>query len=165
PPALVSETPVPTRENTRPLSASAPVSSEASYALTQAAKSRISALEQALVDAEGWAGQREATLAKQTQEIVDLNAKIEALQREISTSALLQSADTSTKEKILKEIKEFYAIVERLAGASHQVQKAARALRSMPLSTRQALEIQEQIEDMDKNLNALRVETLGKRPK
>jgi hypothetical protein len=136
---------------------------EAEINISPALRQRAVVLEQALKDAEIWSAQREATIAKQTQEISDLNAKMDALQREISTHDLLQSADAQTRQQLLKEIKSFFEVIERLASAAHHIDKAARQLRGQPLTHRQQLELGQQVESLEQKITALRVEVLNRK--
>jgi hypothetical protein len=124
----------------------------------QALKARIGTLESALQDAETWNGQREATLTRQTQENLDLRAKIDSLTREIEANNLLQHADPATLQNYMKEVKNFVGITERIASARYSLDKAGKSLRGQPLSHRQAQELEQLLEGLSATLNSLRVE-------
>jgi hypothetical protein len=117
-----------------------------SPAVANALKKRQQALEQALTEADIWARQREATIASQTSHIQDLRGQLEALKRENEAQALLQVADEATIANYLKDLKAFYGLQERYAGALHSLESANRQLRSLPLTHRQARELEPLLE-------------------
>ena len=156
-PSLVTEAPVLHHES----NTIAPVSDIS--APLEALRKRQQVLENAVRDAETWGRQREATIAQQTQQIIDMKSQIESLNRELQAAQLLQHGDSSTVQNYLKEIRNFHAIVERLAGAGHHVEKAARSVRSTPLTQRQLIEIEETVESITTHLNGLRTELVNRR--
>jgi ParB-like chromosome segregation protein Spo0J len=125
--------------------------------LANALKKRQEALEHALRDSETWARQREATIASQTGQIHDLRQQLESYKREIEAQTLMQHGDAATMANYLKEIKAFYAVQERLAGAIHQLEKTHAALRSLHLTHRQAMELEQLLEKVAAAHTALRV--------
>lgn len=125
--------------------------------LANALKKRQEALEHALRDSETWARQREATITSQTTQIHDLRQQLESYKREIEAQSLLQHGDAATMANYLKEIKAFYAVQERLAGAIHQLEKTQTAVRSLHLTHRQTLELEQMLEKIAAVHTALRV--------
>jgi ParB-like chromosome segregation protein Spo0J len=125
--------------------------------LANALKKRQEALETALRDSETWARQREATIASQTTQIHDLRQQVESFKREMEAQSLLQHGDSATMANYLKEIKAFYAVQERLAGAIHQLEKTQTAIRSLHLTHRQTLELEQMLEKVASVHTALRV--------
>lgn len=131
--------------------------------LANALKKRQEALETALRDSETWARQREATIVSQTSQIHELRQQVESFKRELEAQSLLQHGDAATMAAYLKEIKAFYAVQERLAGAVHQLEKTQTSLRSMNLTHRQTMELEQMLEKIASVHNALRV-ALVKKP-
>ncbi|MFZ2586563.1 MAG: ParB N-terminal domain-containing protein [Alphaproteobacteria bacterium] len=130
--------------------------------VVQALRNRQTAMETALRDAETWGQQREGVVARQTSEITDLKQQLDALKRELQAHDLLKYGDEATVAGLMKEIKGFYAVVERLAGASYQLDKAHKSLRGQPLSYKQIQEVQTLTDTMEASLSALRVELSSK---
>ena len=130
--------------------------------LVQALRQRQATLETALRDTETWAQQRESVITRQTQEITELKQQLDGLKRELQAHDLLKYGDEATVAGLMKEIKAFYALVERLAGASYQVDKAGKALRGQPLSYRQVHEVQQQVDTLEAALGVIRVELAAK---
>lgn len=126
-------------------------------------KKRQESLENALRDAEIWAKQREATITSQTSQIQDLKTTVESLKRELEAHTLISQADEATLANYLKEIKGFYAILERLTSASYHMEKAAGQVRGLHLSHRQIIELEQILEKIAVAENALRV-SLVKNP-
>lgn len=131
--------------------------------LANALKKRQEALETALRDSETWARQREATITSQTTQIHDLRQQVDSYKRELEAQNLMQHGDAATMANYLKEIKAFYAIQERLAGAIHQLEKTQTSLRSINLTHRQTMELEQMLEKVAAVQNALRV-ALVKKP-
>ncbi len=125
--------------------------------LANALKKRQEALETALRDSETWARQREATIASQTNQIHELRQQLDSYKREIEAQALMQHGDAATMANYLKEIKAFYAVQERLASAIHQLEKTHTSLRSLNLTHRQTIELEQLLEKVDAVHTALRV--------
>lgn len=125
--------------------------------LANALKKRQEALETALRDSETWARQREATITSQTTQIHDLRQQLESFKRELEAQSLLQHGDAATMANYVKEIKAFYAVQERIAGAVHQLEKSQSQLRSMNLTHRQTMELEQLLEKVAAAQNALRV--------
>ena len=121
-------------------------------------KKRQAALEAALADADIWARQREATITSQTAQIQELRGQVDGLKREIEAQALLQVADEATLAGYVKDIKAFYALQERFAAASHQLEAAQRQLRSLSLTHRQSRELEPMLEKIAALHTALRVQ-------
>ncbi len=119
-----------------------------SPAVANALKKRQQALEQALTEADIWARQREATIAGQTSQLHEMRSQLESLKRELEAQALLQVADDATLASYLKEIKAFYSLQERYAAALHHLESANRQLRSLPLTHRQARELEGLLESV-----------------
>lgn len=131
--------------------------------LANALKKRQEALETALRDSETWARQREATIVSQTSQIHDLRQQVDSFKRELEAQNLMQHGDAATMANYLKEIKAFYAVQERIAGAIHQLEKTQTALRSINLTHRQTMELEQMLEKVAAVQNALRV-ALVKKP-
>lgn len=125
--------------------------------VANALKKRQDALELALKDAEIWAKQREATIASQTSTIQDLRQQMESLKRELEAQSLLAHGDQASMAAYLKELKQFYAVQERMAGTVHHLEKTAAQLRSLSLTHRQTLELEQLLEKIAAAQNALRV--------
>ncbi|PZP39328.1 MAG: hypothetical protein DI585_04425 [Pseudomonas fluorescens] len=125
--------------------------------LAAALKKRQEALEHALRDSETWARQREATIASQTGQIHDLRQQVESYKRELEAQSLLQHGDAATMANYLKEIKAFYAVQERLASAIHQLEKTQAQLRSLHLTHRQTVELEQLLEKVAAAHTSLRV--------
>lgn len=130
--------------------------------LVTALRRRNEVLETALKDAETWGQQREATIARQTQDLVDVKSQLDALKREMESHELLKYGDKATTEQFMKEVRQFYAMVERLASAVYHTEKVARQIRGLPLTARQTVELNQQVEQLSTHLNALRVELVTK---
>lgn len=126
--------------------------------LATALKKRQEALETALRDSEIWARQREATITSQTSQIHDLRQQVESYKRELEAQNLLQHGDAATMANYLKEMKAFYAVQERLAGAIHQLEKTQTAVRSLNLTHRQTVELEQLLEKVASLQTALRVQ-------
>jgi hypothetical protein len=133
-------------------------------AVANLVKKRQAALEAALADADIWARQREATIATQTAQIQELRQQTEGLKREIEAQSLLQVADEETLAGYLKELKAFYAIQERFAAASHQLEAAGRQLRSVHLTHRQTRELEPMLEKIAAAHTQLRVQLVKTTP-
>ena len=125
--------------------------------LAGALKKRQEALETALRDSETWARQREATISSQTTQIHDLRQQLESFKRELEAQALMQHGDAATMANYVKEVKAFYAVQERLAGAVHQLEKTHTQLRSLNLTHRQTMELEQMLEKVAAAHTALRV--------
>jgi ParB-like chromosome segregation protein Spo0J len=125
--------------------------------VTNAIRKRQEVLEFALKDAEIWAKQREATIASQTGTIQELRQQIEGLKRELEAQSLLAHGDQASMASYVKELKQFYAIQERMVTATHHLEKASGQLRSISLTHRQTLELEQQLEKVDEARTALRV--------
>lgn len=130
----------------------------ASAAVVQALRQRQSTLETALRDAETWGQQREAIVTRQTQELTELRQQVDGLKRELQAHDLMKFGDEATVAGLMKEVKVFYALVERLASASYQLDKSAKSLRGLPLTYKQTAEVQQQLDGMESILSSLRVE-------
>lgn len=137
--------------------ASGPVN-PADASVVAALRSRQQALESALKDAEVWSQQREAIVTRQTQELTDLKQQVDGLKRELQAQDLLKYGDENTVNSLMKELKTFYAVVERMAGAAYQLDKASKSLRGQPLTFKQAQELQTLADGMESTLSALRLE-------
>jgi ParB-like chromosome segregation protein Spo0J len=134
----------------------------ASAAVVQALRQRQTSLETALRDAETWNQQREAIVNRQTQELTELRQQVDGLKRELQAHDLMKFGDEATVAGLMKEMKAFYAIVERLASAGYQLDKSAKALRGQPLTHKQTVEVQQQLDGMESTLSSLRVELSNK---
>jgi predicted XRE-type DNA-binding protein len=126
--------------------------------VANALKKRQEALEAALSDAEIWARQREATIANQTSQLQESRTLIESLKRELEAQALMQVADDDTLASYVKDIKQFYALQERLAAALHQLEAAQKQWRSLSLTHRQTRELEPLLEKIAALHTALRVQ-------
>ncbi|TKW60945.1 MAG: hypothetical protein DI628_08660 [Blastochloris viridis] len=126
--------------------------------LATALKKRQEALETALRDSEIWARQREATITSQTSQIHDLRQQVESYKRELEAQTLLQHGDAATMANYMKELKAFYAVQERLASAIHQLEKTHTAVRSLNLTHRQTVELEQLLEKVASLQTALRVQ-------
>lgn len=139
------------------MAAAQPGTGNMSPTLVNALKKRHETLETALRDAEIWSRQREATITSQTNQLHELRQQVEGLKRELEAQTLLQHGDAATMAAYLKEIKAFYAVQERLASAIHQVEKTHGQLRSMHLTHKQTLEIEQLLDKLAAAHTALRV--------
>lgn len=126
--------------------------------LATALKKRQEALETALRDSEIWARQREATIASQTGQIHDLRQQVESYKRELEAQTLLQHGDAATMANYMKELKAFYAVQERIASAIYQLEKTQTAVRSLNLTHRQTVELEQLLEKVATLQTALRVQ-------
>lgn len=131
--------------------------------VANALKRRQESLETALRDAEIWARQREATIAQQAAQIHELKQNFEGMKRELEAHELLSQADEATMAGYLKDIRHFYAVEERLVSATHQLEKAATQLRSIPINHRQVIELEKLLERIISAHTTLRV-ALVKKP-
>lgn len=130
----------------------------ASAAVVQALRQRQTTLETALRDAETWSQQREAIVNRQTQELGELRQQVDGLKRELQAHDLMKFGDEATVAGLMKEVKAFYTLVERMASASYQLDRSAKALRGLPLTYKQVSEVQQQLDGMESILSSIRVE-------
>ncbi len=137
------------------------VSSRAVHSLQK----RIEAYERDITDADIWSKRRESVISMQKDDLNNAQDEIAALKKEIEAAELMRFGSPKVVEDVLKELKAFYAINERIAGASHALSCAVKDVRRTKLGRKHALEIQALMEEVDKNLNALRVEVVGQAPK
>lgn len=123
---------------------------------------RLEQYEIALKDAEIWNAQRESVIAKQTEEITESRSHIEGLKREVEALELMRFGDKGAMEEALKEMKQFFAVTERMAGAAHNLAMAAGELRRVELKRKQMSELTDLMDTVEKHLNTLRLELLNK---
>lgn len=131
-------------------------------AQAQILQTKLDAYQQALKDAEIWTAQRESVINRQTEELVEARNEIEALKREIDATELMRYGDPGAMEEAFKEIKAFYGFVERLAAATHGVEKAAKQLRQLGLNAKQVQEVQDLIDKLEQHVNHIRIEVVNK---
>ncbi len=127
-----------------------------------ALRHRQVALEQALKDADIWNQQREGIVQRQTQEIGELKQNIDTLKRELQAHDLLKFGDEATVTAMMKEIKGFYTLMERLVSAAYHIERTGKNLRGQPMSFKQVSEVQEQVDAIEAGLNVIRVELKNK---
>jgi disulfide oxidoreductase YuzD len=116
----------------------------------------------ALKDAEVWSSQREGIITRQTEELTDAQAEIEALKKELDAAELTRFGDPATIQEALKELKAFYALTERVGAAGQHVKQAARQVRQLRLTRKQLGEVQQLMDELEEKVNALRVELAAK---
>ncbi|MEC8067801.1 MAG: hypothetical protein VX154_08085 [Pseudomonadota bacterium] len=133
--------------------------------VVNALKKRIDDYERDLKDAEIWTQRRESVIATQKEDLDRANGEIDALKKELEAAELMRFGSPKVVEDELKQLKAFYAMNERVAGAAHALEYALKDLRKLKLRRKQALEVAQLIELADKHLNALRVETYNQAPK
>ena len=95
--------------------------------------------EQALKDAEIWTAQREGVITRQTKELVDTQAEIDRLKRELEAAELIQYGDKAVLESAFKQLRAFYALSERLAAAKHGIINVNKDIRAIELRAAQTL--------------------------
>jgi predicted XRE-type DNA-binding protein len=133
--------------------------------VVQALKKRIDDYERDSKDSEIWTQRRESVIAGQKEDLDKANSEVDALKKELEAAELMRFGSPKVIEDELKELKAFYALNERLSGASHALEYALKDLRRLKLRRKQALEIAKLVELADQNLNALRVEVYNQAPK
>jgi RNA polymerase sigma factor (sigma-70 family) len=136
----------------------------ADVALVSSLQKRVNDYEQALQDSEVWLAQREQVITNQTDALTDAQAEIEQLKKELQAAELIKFGDEKTLKAELKQMKDFYALVERLAGAKQAVQTANKALQAnQSLRRGQWLEIQQLHDDLAELVESLRISLHTKR--
>ncbi|MFT7144305.1 MAG: hypothetical protein ACI9TY_000397 [Alphaproteobacteria bacterium] len=137
------------------------VSSRAVHSLQK----RIEGYERDIQDADIWSQRRETVISTQKDDLNNAHSEIDALKKEIEAAELMRFGSPKVVEDVLKELKAFYAVSERIIGASSALAHAAKDLRKLKLSRKHALEIKQLMEDVDKYSNILRVEVVSQVPR
>jgi ParB-like chromosome segregation protein Spo0J len=115
-----------------------------------------------LKDAEVWSAQREGIITRQTEELTEAQAEIEALKKELDAAELTRFGDPAAIQEALKELKAFYALTERVGAAGQHAKQAARQVRQLKLTRKQLREVQQHMDELEEKVNALRVELAAK---
>jgi|GEM_PF-1323669 len=123
---------------------------------------RVASYEQALKDAEIWTAQREGVITRQTNELVEARNQVDKLKRELEAAELIKYGDSKAQENAFKQLRQFYALTERLAAAQHSITIANKDIRGIDLHRKQFTELNTLIDTLEKELNTLRVEMLTK---
>lgn len=141
----------------------------ANVPMGEAAARKLAALEKqlehtvsALKDAEIWAQQRESVISTQTEQLAHTKSEVDALRRELEAAELMRYGNPKAVEEELKQLKQFYAFTERLAGAAHSLDAAAGEVRKVDLRRKQLLETFDLLETVERALNTLRLELVGR---
>ena len=87
---------------------------------------------------------------------------MDALRRELEAAELMRYGNPKAVEEELKQLKQFYAFTERLAGAAHSLDSAAGEVRKVDLRRKQLLETFDLLETVERALNTLRLELVGR---
>lgn len=143
--------------------AGAPASelSVASARMLVSLEKRVEEYEVALKDSEIWAKRREGVITAQGEDIDKYRTEIDALKRELEAAELMKFGNPQAVEDELKELKKFYAVTERVSGAIHALSVASKDVRRLKLRRTHVLELQNLMEDLDRQFNALRVEVVS----
>ena len=120
-------------------------------------KKRIEVFEESLKDAEIWAQRRESVITQQTDELQASRDEVESLKRELEASELMKFSSPKVIEAELKQLKAFYQVSERMAGAKQALTHATKDMQRMHLSRKQSLELNSLFDEVDQALNTLRV--------
>lgn len=131
----------------------------------QSLQKRIEMHERDIKDAEVWSQRRENVISTQKNDLENALGEIDALKKEIEAAELMRFGSPKIVEDVLKELKAFYAVSERISGASNALAHAVKDLRKLKLGRKQALEVKMLMEDIDKFSNALRVEVINQLPR
>lgn len=131
---------------------------------------RIQALEQQLTaatlklkDAEIWAAQREGVIAQQSEVLEAARGDAEALKRELEAHQLMAFGGDKVMDDVLKQLKNFLHITERLAAAEHFIIQAGQELRRSTITRAQLLELDALLETLDQSLTLVRADVQHKR--
>lgn len=144
--------------------ASAAMGVGADMELVGSLQKRVNDYEQALQDSEIWLSQREQIISSQTEALTNAQTEIEQLKKELQAAELIKFGDEKTLKAELKQMKDFYALVERLAGAKQAVQAANKALQeNQNLRRGQWLEIQQLHDELAQLVESLRISLHAKR--
>lgn len=132
---------------------------------TEVADQKISALQKqletyaiALKDQEIWAAQREGVINQQREELSDIRGEAEALRRELEAAELIKFGNPKAMEQEMKQLREFLAVSERLAAATNGIQRAGKEISRLDIRRKQAVELTQFSENLEKALNTLRLE-------
>ena len=112
----------------------------------------------AVKDSEIWSAQREGVIKQQGDQLAEAKAEVEGLRRELEAVELMKFGSPKAVDRELKQLKEFYALSERLVGATHHITRAGRDLERVEIRRKQALELMNILEDMERAVNTFRVE-------
>ncbi len=132
--------------------------------VSAAQKRRLEAYEQALRDSEVWAAQRESVINRQTDDLVQAFNEIERLKKELQAAELSRFGSPEALDVLMKEMRAYYAVSERVSGAVHGLEIAAKDLAKLELRRQQHIEVAELIDTLDQHVNALRVALVNKGP-
>lgn len=122
---------------------------------------RLKAYEQMLRDNEVWSAQRESVINAQNDRIEEFEEEIERLKRELEASELLKFGNQESIEQELKNLKSYYLVTERIAGAFQALTQAARQVRRIPMRRSQYLELSDLFDKLESSVNQLRLELLN----
>ena len=112
----------------------------------------------ALKDAEVWASQREAVINNQREQLNQTRTEADTLKRELDAAELMKFGNSKSIEDELKQVRQFYQISERMAGAHQGLESASQAIRRTELRRSQIIELVNLLDGLEKNLNDLRLE-------
>jgi ParB-like chromosome segregation protein Spo0J len=124
----------------------------------EALEKQLETYAKALKDAEVWAAQREAVINSQREQLNQTRSEADILKRELEASELIKFGNPKAIEDELKQVRQFYQISERMAGAQQGMEGAAQAVRRTELRRNQVVELVALMDELEKALNALRLE-------
>lgn len=124
----------------------------------EALEKQLETYAKALKDAEVWAAQREAVINSQREQLNQTRTEADMLKRELDASELMKFGNPKAIEDEIKQVRQFYQISERMAGALQGMDSAAQAVRRTELRRNQVIELVSLLDALEKNLNALRLE-------
>ena len=126
---------------------------------------QVAAYQQALKDSEVWTAQRESVINRQTEELTAAQTEIETLKKELEAAELIHYGDEEAIQAVLKELRQYHAIIERVTGSIQHVKYVSKQVRSLNLTRKQMLEMRELVEELEQGITTLRVEIKQKNDK
>lgn len=124
----------------------------------QALQKQLETYAIALKDQEVWAAQREGVINQQREELADLRGESEALRRELEAAELIKFGNPKAMEQEMKQLRDFIGVTERLAAATNGIQRAGKDISRLEIRRKQAVELTQLTEELEKALNTLRLE-------
>ena len=135
-----------------------PVSDAASQRKLGALQKQMESYAIAIKDAEVWASQREGVIRSQREELAAVKGESEALRRELEALELMKFGSQKSIEQELEQMRQFYSLTERLAGAKNGITTAANNIGRAELRRKQVVELVNMLEGLESALNTLRLE-------
>lgn len=134
------------------------ISSEVSDQKVQALQKQLETYAIALKDQEIWAAQREGVINQQREDLADIKGEAEALRRELEAAELIKFGNPKAMEQEMKQMRDFITVTERLAAATHNIQRSGKDISRLEIRRKQAVELTKMTEELEKALNTLRLE-------